>query len=442
MGVAAEQRFISSLGTAPTERSEPLEIGEAVQRVLVVHWRLVVSLVLLGLVAGLSVRFVEPRLYAASARVSLGAADPQDAATSQALADGARAIVTSRSHVAGALNAIGASRDPATVTQQHVGLQALGTSGVVELTVTDSDPHVAARLANALAADLVSTRSQIAHGASIASPADQLAALQARLDRVDAEIADVDRRLGSAAPGEVPALSARLSLLTAERTSLVQQQLGLEGQREQPGMVVDAARAPDQPEPSRLPLDAALGALLGLVVGVAAAAAIEALRPTVVGARAVARTLGAPVLGEATIGDGDWSVPQSQGWRRLALAVRSADVGALELVGSTSPAELEALAGDLRRHVAAWGRGGRTRVQILSASGGGMPAGNGQRSGVVLVAGDRMKLDELVAMAELVSLSGKPLLGVVTVGSGRTPAARNGGGGRSWAHRVREGLRR
>src|SRR5215831_495426 len=175
-------------GPSGQRRSVRMEVGEAVQRILVQHWRLIVVLVLAGACAGLVLGLRGPQLYAAHARVSLSSTDPQDAAMSQAMADSGRAVVTSPSHVARALAAIGASRDASAVAQQHVGLQAIGTSGVVELTVTDPDPYVAARLANALAQDLVATRRDMARGAA-QSPAEQLANVQAEIGQIDAQIA-------------------------------------------------------------------------------------------------------------------------------------------------------------------------------------------------------------------------------------------------------------
>src|SRR5215831_5199273 len=179
-----------TLGTREpgSEEVGQMEVGEAVRRILVQHWRLIAILVVIGIATGVVLGLSGPRLYAASARVSLSSTDPQDAAESQALADSARAVVTSPSHVARAVTAIGASRDANVVAQQHVALQALGTSGVTELTVTDPDPYVAARLANALAQDLVATRRDMARGAA-QSPAEQLANVQAEIGQIDAQIA-------------------------------------------------------------------------------------------------------------------------------------------------------------------------------------------------------------------------------------------------------------
>ena len=401
-----------------------MEVGEAIQRILVQHWRLIVVLVLAGVCIGLVLGLRGPRLYAGSARVSLSSTDPQDAAMSQALADSGRAVVTSPSHVARALAAIGASRDANAVAEQHVGLQALGTSGVVELTVTDPDPHVAARLANALAQDLVATRRDMAHGAT-QSPDEQLANVQAELAKIDAQIARVDAQLAAAAPADVPALAAVLSQLTSERAGLVQETLVLQGQQGPYATVIESAAPPSQPAPSQAPLLAALGGLLGLVLGIVCAAVIETLRP-VVGPRAVARTVGAPLLGELPAGGRSRSTALGRVWGRLALVMRSAGVSSVEVFGPAPPAQLDAFAGELGSHGDSAAEDG-AGVRVPTSANGG--TGGGGARGVVLVAGRRVKLDDLQDMANLVTLNGKPLLGVVTVPDGRWPAARSAANG-------------
>jgi uncharacterized protein involved in exopolysaccharide biosynthesis len=401
-----------------------MEVGEAVQRILVQHWRLIVALVLAGLCVGLVLGVRGPQLYPASARVSLSSTDPQDAAMSQALADSGRAVVTSPSHVARALESVGASRDANAVAQQRVGLQAIGTSGVVELTVTDPDPYVAARLANALAQDLVTTRRDMAHGAT-QSPAEQLANVQAEIAQIDSQIARVDAQLSAASPTDVPALAAVLSQLTSERTGLVQETLVLQGEQGPYATVIESAAPPSRPVSSQAPLLAALGGLLGLVLGIVCAAVIETLRP-VAGARAVARTVGAPLLGELPAGGPSRSTALGRVWGRLALVMRSAGVSSVEVFGPAPPGQLDAFAGELGSHgdsAAEDGAGVRVPTSANGATGGD------EARGVVLVAGRRVKLDDLQDMANLVTLNGRPLLGVVTVPNGRRPAAQDGANG-------------
>jgi uncharacterized protein involved in exopolysaccharide biosynthesis len=195
-----------------------VEIRRAVSRLVRGHWPLLLGLVAAGLLSGLGLHVRDHPRYSASARVALDVADPQGSAGSQVVSDTARAIVTSRSHVAGALAAVPAQRDPAAVAERDVTAQQMGASGIVQVVVTDEDPGVAAALANALAADLVETRRQL----------------------------DSSR----------------------------------------PALVIDPAARPDRPTPSRWPLDAALGAILGLLAGIVVVGVLETLRPAAAGADA------------------------------------------------------------------------------------------------------------------------------------------------------------
>ena len=117
-------------GARLTEGGSGLDIHEVVERILGSHWGLVLALALIGLAAGYGLHYRDRPMYAASARVVLDTPDAQAQSESQAYADGARAIVTSPSHVAAALRKIGVSRDAAQVASQDVTLQAVGTSAI------------------------------------------------------------------------------------------------------------------------------------------------------------------------------------------------------------------------------------------------------------------------------------------------------------------------
>jgi len=55
-------------------------------------------------------------------------------------------------------------------------------------------------------------------------------------------------------------------------------------------------------------VDPVLGALLGLVVGIAAAALWEMTRPGMVGAAAISRAIGTPLLGEMSTPPNSWTL--------------------------------------------------------------------------------------------------------------------------------------
>src|SRR5438128_3752920 len=150
-----------------------MELNDAFRRIIGGHRLLVAAGLLFGLtlavivqrVDGLAVgssgepvcgtlalRFAlgETTQYSATSRLILDTTNPSAVTGATALADAARAVVTSPSHVTTALTKAGVRRDPAVVGACNVKLSALGSSGVLALSVKDRDPAAAAAIANAL----------------------------------------------------------------------------------------------------------------------------------------------------------------------------------------------------------------------------------------------------------------------------------------------------
>jgi capsular polysaccharide biosynthesis protein len=407
-------------------RSIGLDLNEAVQRILRIHWHLVLVFAVLGLGAGYGLHLGDRPRYSASARVVLDTADAQGVSDSQAYADGARAIVTSPSHVEAALNSIGASRDPATVAGKDVALQSVGTSSVEQVTVTDQDPQVAAQLANALAADLVQTRRELRAGKQAAPIDKQISTVQSDIGQLDGQIKTVTTQLQQAAPADVPRLSGLMTSLVNERQGLVQEEDTLLTLRSP--MVVDAATPPSSPISTRRSLDMALGLLLGLVAGIGAAGLVETLRPTVAGARAVGRTVDAPVLGELSGHPGTTPlVLDPLLGLRLRRIAKEASVRIVELATVGPPADLHRLAQQLQMHVSGH------PLMRESASGPKEPApavrvfgfpntrsnGAGPSIGLVIITPSVVKRSDLEIATQLALLTDWPLLGVLTYRAGR-----------------------
>ncbi len=150
------------------EESRPagagMELSEAVRRIFVQHWLLIAIAVALGVGAG-ALRTLGGTSFTATTRLVLDAPDPRTSAESMAIADTVRAIATSPSQVRGALaGQAAAGRDPIDVAKHHVSVSALGTSGVIQLSVSDQNAKVAAAIANALAQEIIQTRLSISTG--------------------------------------------------------------------------------------------------------------------------------------------------------------------------------------------------------------------------------------------------------------------------------------
>ncbi len=397
-----------------------MELREAAQRILGAHRLLVVGTVLVAVAAALLLHANDPGVYTASARLTLDAPDPQTAAAAQALADTARAIVTSPGLVARALAAAGVSNvtgeSSTKFASDDVKLQGLGSSNVMQLSVTYPEPRTAAVIANQLASGLIKARLEATRGRL----SQLLAGVDAQVKALDHEIAqlraspDSDSTLGRA---EIARKVRQRSDLYSEYES-IQVQNGL---RPQPS-IVDQARAPAAPDPTRLLPDVALAAFLGLTVGIGLASVMESFSPTLVGPDAVAREVGAPVLAELPRANGnataferelrDRHVRLAAGFARMG-AVELADLGPLNM--STDIALMAARLSDpIRAEGILVIAGEPLEVRAIQRS---RRSSNGDQSGatgLVLVAPAVIKRRDFLWVAKTLETQGQELLGVVT----------------------------
>jgi capsular polysaccharide biosynthesis protein len=399
-----------------------MDLQEIIRRILLGHWAVILAFVAASGGGIVAYHFFDTPIYSASTRVVLDAPAPTSGTEATAVADAAKAIVTSPTHVIAALNTAGVVRDPVKVTS-NITLAPLGTSGVLLLTVRDSSPIAAAGIANALAQDLIETRLAV-------SPAAQKAALDAQLKSVTDQISTLNLEIGSlkdqlkslpvdpsnpqTAAVKAQILADRITADDNEVATLTQQLIHLDSERAGLGSasdttpsIIDVATAPTMPDPSRLPIDLALALIVGVVLGVVTAAALETFRPTLASGDAVAKALGVPILG--------W-IPDTSGTlaQRLRLAAGAADIRALELIGVGHAPYLSALARSLRSPLSQ-GQGEGKGVAIFATEDSPARSRNGQAppSGFVLVAPGRIKKSALAPSLELISISGRPLLGVI-----------------------------
>jgi capsular polysaccharide biosynthesis protein len=276
-----------------------VDVTEAAVRLVRVRGIIVVGLLAVGLAAGYAVHRLEAQTYTATARLVVNRTVPQDASEAQAMAGTVEGIVTSPDRVTAALRSARISRDLLKFTK-NINAQPLGDSGIVALSVTDTSAAAAARVADTLAADAITTINQPDQAA------DQLAAqLQSQIDGLTAQTKALDSEIKSTDdPVQKAALSAQRSDITQQLATLSSKLVDLHQQQTQSPQagLVDAAATPVRADPSRLPLDLIIGGLAGLIAGIALAAVVELARPTVVGESALERALGAPVLGTFSFG--------------------------------------------------------------------------------------------------------------------------------------------
>jgi capsular polysaccharide biosynthesis protein len=413
-----------------------VELSEVLSRIFGRHRFLVIGFVVLGLLGGLSVHRGDNPEYRAAARLLATSTDPATSSQAGAIADTIRALATGPALVRKALISIGVHRDPGKVADA-VAVRSLGSSGVVELQVTDRDPNVALRLTMAIGTAVVDQRIE----AASKSVRNEISALQQQIDRLQLQVSDVDRQLkpvneraGSFDPTVANTATARREQLLAQRgaltdqiTVLVSHHADLTGQLalRPPAAIVDAPEAPAQRvTPQRLP-DVALGILLGLILAVATAAALETLRPTVVGRAAIARSLQTPVLGGVRRSGNDWNQGDIlEAASHIGLAAAGAAVRRVDFM-STSPhinvTQLAAAVSEELTHLSVEvATAGRIVGHVVSAdepNGAGRGSARGRRPapqrGLVLVVPEAVKAADLEPARDFLAICGWPLLGVI-----------------------------
>lgn len=408
--------------------------GEALRRLFQVRWAAVAACAFLGMFVGYGAHLTDHPVYSATAQVILDTPDPQGQTDSEAYADGARAIVTSPSHVAAALRAIHVTRNAALVAAKHVTLQPEGLSAVEQITVTDQNRYVAAALANALAKNLVETRLEI-RASSVAQTKAQAALVASAINQVNSNLAQVDaqiQRVNAELPGaganDVSGLAALASTLAAERTSMVQQQAALITQQntlvqQQDSLIgvrnptlIGPATPPADVTSSHLKLDIALGALLGLVLGLGVAALLETIWPTIAGPEGFARVAGAPYLGRLVVRADQpvatepllplrlTRVASAAGLRRVELAYLGGEVDLDELAESLRPTTSRASSGSVPGGLHPLGPLASVAVDARLAE----PA-----TGIALITPAVMRRATVERVCEWARLTRRPVMGVI-----------------------------
>jgi capsular polysaccharide biosynthesis protein len=391
-----------------------VELDEAIQRIVRHHWKLIAVCAAFGVTLGL-VLSQGASTYTASARVVLDLPDPTTVSEAAAIADTARAVVTSPQLVTEALGAAGSDADPTLFARDDISVASLGSSGVLLVSVKAKDPRAAMTIADSLSSQLIRAR-QTSGGES-----DAIAQLDARLTDLETTLSRIDGRMSSLAVDAAvagPGSSAQLLLnqLSAKRDALAQQQISAESERSSlivaeatspQAAIVARAELPTEPDASPLVLNMGLGLLLGLVLGVALAAGSETVRPTVVGGAAAARLLQVPLLGSIRLDRGASFDPAPIADRiRITALAEGAPI--VELVPADASMDLEPIAAELRR-VLNVDQEPELSLRVIESR------HTGEDVAEVIVAPHTIKRAELEHAVELVSLARLPLLGVVSV---------------------------
>jgi hypothetical protein len=144
--------------------------------------------------------------------------------------------------------------------------------------------------------------------------------------------------------------------------------------------------------------------VIGVILGVAAASIMETFGPALTGGEAIAGALGVPLLG--TLPD-----PAGMLRDRITIAASAADVGAVELIGVGDTPNLSALAKGL--HAQEQDKGALPIFSTDDAPAQYRKGSASPSSGFALVTPGRIRRTALASVRNLVTVSGRPLLGVV-----------------------------
>jgi capsular polysaccharide biosynthesis protein len=439
-----------------------MELNDAFQRIFRQHLLVILLIVAVCATGAAVLGLGEKPSYTASTRLVLDTQDPQSSTGSTVIGDTAKAIATSPVEVAAALSqAHIADRNPTEVAKQ-VSVSPLGTSGVLQLSVTDSKPAYARALANALAQEVIQTRSTVNTRRIDQISADldgRIRVLNQRIAGADAAVDQFNRQLAAGQTGTAAARlraqidsESRLRDFDAEqRGVLVSERLGLlstDALRPQ-ASVISQATLPRHADASRRVPDLMLGLLLGLILGIGAAALIETFKPTLHGADMLAREFGTSYLGTipANAGEEEADLATEPITLVLRLAAERAGVRSVSLLAAVRDPDLAAAAANLEGAVNGLSgsdadpsepvvAGGtqpyrprkRERYEPPAPSplplrvrtfGIDFPASrNGAPSGVVLVAPRSLRRSRVLEVKHLLSVMPVPVLGLITYGSG------------------------
>jgi hypothetical protein len=403
-----------------------VDLNEAAERIFKYHWMLILLTTIIGLSVPIALAQRQVDSYVASARIDMGAA--RDSEEAVGLADTALAIATSPGVLDKAMQTAGVPADEAGPLVQ---VDPIGASGVVQLTVTHPESAASAAIANALASAVVEQRTEAVRGDTerlATQLEEQIAALTATIQGIQAEAAAAqaeETRLRNQGlnPGSLldpielryDQAVDQLNGLYAERRAVQATLAELPTPRLSGDPIAEGALV----ETSLLPRLAA-GGLLGLIVGIALAATLEAWRPTL-GPAALARHLGVPLLGTLrrlprTAAD----LPDRWLTSYVGLAADNARVHSFELVPVGPNVDVAGLA----RSLADEAEGG-TDIVPLALDGphdAQLPsAGARAGTGIIVVAPKRVKAGWLTNLERHVHLTRQPVIGVIAYAKGGSP---------------------
>ena len=138
-----------------------MEIDEVAARLVRQYWALLLVCTLIPLVVIALIVAKQPALYSADARIITSGEVPVSASEADAIVSQVQGIATGPTAASQALRAAGVRLNLADLVNNHVSVAGLGTSQVVDITVSDPNPLIAQRVARALATEVVDSLNKV-----------------------------------------------------------------------------------------------------------------------------------------------------------------------------------------------------------------------------------------------------------------------------------------
>jgi capsular polysaccharide biosynthesis protein len=302
-----------------------MTIEEMFRRIVRAHLGIILVCILLPVAIAIGLHADKPAVSLASLRIQVVSGAPRSATEAEGISSRVLALATTPSVLDAALKEADVQRDPTDFAATHVAAQRLGESSIVELSVTDRDPLAAAKIVSALSdrvALFMNNGDRAVFNEAKAKLDKEVQDATAHRDKLADQlrgIADINAR--GNLQTQIQSADQLLAQLTSRQATLAV----ADATRD---FVVAIGTKPEvvQVKSALLP-QAALALLLGLILGLTAAAILETIRPRVASVRALARLLEAPVLGKSTEEIGSLR-------NTMALAARRQGVDAVVLMGA------------------------------------------------------------------------------------------------------------
>lgn len=402
-----------------------MTVEELFRRIVRAHLPVILACLLVPVVVVGVVDAQRPPSWTGVVRIQVKSAAPGSTTEADAMSSRVLALATTPSLIERALAKAHLRRDPAVISEHRVSAERLGSAPIVELQVVDRSQAGAGRLVVALAGQVASFMND-ASTRHTTQVLDDLAAQVKKAEAKQSTLIDdltdtLGRRPRATAMLRIQMAGRNLSQLLSQRNAL-----RLAAAQRDPVVVIDGSHPSVTRLPSPLVAQTALAALLGLVLGLAVAVAIETLRPRLAGPRALARRLDAPVIAStdmsrAALGSAVDLAARRQGVETVVvMGVDAKDAAAAaRLVGTRSPAAPLSLSEGIPSPRGAKPTGSRldpdldagrgVRLTDLSSVG----IADEHTAGVLVVSSGNARADRVEALEDVLKAMRWPVVGIV-----------------------------